>query len=751
MNGLPETLWTRYGLELLGVSSASWIMSVMFAILLVVALRPWPPRWQVARRPVSYASLLLLTAACLFWAWNLKWISDDAFISFRYANNWVDGHGLVFNPGERVEGYTNFLWTALVALGILIGISPGWLTVALGLGSLAANLLLTAQIAALLGPRRSAAALPIGSFLLGANYLFINYGTSGLETMFAAALVVLSVERAISRAPGSAGTAGVLAILAHPDHALFYAALAVAMGLGRDSRRALPRFLAPFAVIYLPYFVTRWVYYGSFFPNTYHAKSAGTSYFSQGFTYVVVTVVAAGVAAWLPLALAALRVHHRKLFGRFLLIAVPLYLLYVMKIGGDFMHGRLLVVMLPFGAVLVELGARHVMATRRRVLASAGLAFACASVLPVRLIHPHEKFFHIADERSFYPVETLRPLRIDSPYTHWSDRLLDALGTNLRGPLTATGCVGIIGYRTRYPMLDVFGLTDPEVARLPLDERGRPGHEKRAPAAMLLHRNVKLTDQLLFPPAYAQLTEIAPGRIPLHLVRYDRPVVDALRKAGENRFADMDDLLARYQPPAEQPGRFDCDLWFFETYYFSVNDGARDRFLQRLVEEGHLRASQAAFRSAASGSWTAIPTVDFSGVDTKWLRSGAAFADFPAKKPARGQGPIGGTVGPFANSFTAESGDRAEGVVQSPSFRIEGDVITLMVGGGHDSARLRVDLVVDDTAVDTATGCESELLSLRVWDVEAHRNHLARLVITDVQPGSWGHIIVDEVLQWRPR
>ncbi|MCX7840525.1 MAG: hypothetical protein N2559_13895, partial [Anaerolineae bacterium] len=39
---------------------------------------------------------------------------DDAYISFRYAQNALRGHGLVFNPGERVEGFTNFLWTALM-------------------------------------------------------------------------------------------------------------------------------------------------------------------------------------------------------------------------------------------------------------------------------------------------------------------------------------------------------------------------------------------------------------------------------------------------------------------------------------------------------------------------------------------------------------------------------------------------------------------------------------------------------------
>ena len=54
----------------------------------------------------------------------IRWTCDDAFISFRYARNLVRGHGLVFNPGEAVEGYTNFLWTLGLALGMILDIDP---------------------------------------------------------------------------------------------------------------------------------------------------------------------------------------------------------------------------------------------------------------------------------------------------------------------------------------------------------------------------------------------------------------------------------------------------------------------------------------------------------------------------------------------------------------------------------------------------------------------------------------------------
>ena len=57
--------------------------------------------------------------------WRVHWFTyDDSYISFRYAVNLADGHGLVYNPGEYIEGYTNFSWTVMVALGLKLGIDP---------------------------------------------------------------------------------------------------------------------------------------------------------------------------------------------------------------------------------------------------------------------------------------------------------------------------------------------------------------------------------------------------------------------------------------------------------------------------------------------------------------------------------------------------------------------------------------------------------------------------------------------------
>ncbi|MEO5618208.1 MAG: hypothetical protein ABIS67_10585, partial [Candidatus Eisenbacteria bacterium] len=74
---------------------------------------PWA--WIAAAVATTLTAWRLAALTSLFWA------QDDAYISFRYARNLLRGEGLVFNVGERVEGYTNFLWTVLSSIPMAMG------------------------------------------------------------------------------------------------------------------------------------------------------------------------------------------------------------------------------------------------------------------------------------------------------------------------------------------------------------------------------------------------------------------------------------------------------------------------------------------------------------------------------------------------------------------------------------------------------------------------------------------------------
>jgi len=124
-------------------------------------------------------------------ALQLSWTSDDAYISFRYARNLVNHLGLVYNAGERVEGYTNFLWTLWCALGLRLGIRPeSWANLS-GVACFAATI---ALLAALSWRRYRAgwplSAVPFAALALGVHRDACVFATGGLETALFTLLAV---------------------------------------------------------------------------------------------------------------------------------------------------------------------------------------------------------------------------------------------------------------------------------------------------------------------------------------------------------------------------------------------------------------------------------------------------------------------------------------------------------------------------------------------------------------------------------
>ena len=205
---------------------AALSLTALGALWLDRAIRGRPGAGRAWHRSLVVVAVLL----GLGLASTRLWLCDDAFISFRYARNFADGRGLVFNPGEWVEGYTNFLWT--LGLGIL-----GWLgadipTAALfgNLLAFAAALVLTADIARRAGPDPGGA--PLATLAVAASSAFAIYASSGLETMPAIALVLGAVR--LSMAPGRelwSGALMIAAALMRPDHLLFWGCLGLALAV----------------------------------------------------------------------------------------------------------------------------------------------------------------------------------------------------------------------------------------------------------------------------------------------------------------------------------------------------------------------------------------------------------------------------------------------------------------------------------------------------------------------------------------
>jgi arabinofuranosyltransferase len=222
-------------------------------------------------------------------------MDDDAFISFRYARNLVGGEGLTFNPGERVEGYTNFLWTVMHWLPERYGWSSPVFSQVVGIALMIATVAVTLRLARRLFGSESFAFLVALTLL--ANMTFLAYATGGLETMQQTLLVVsvaallLPVTDAarpheVARRVGAGLCAG-LAVLTRMDSAVLVTVWVLAYLVAQwrreseHTRRTATLFTSmlqiglPAAALVLPWFVWKLDYYGELLPNTFYAKSAG--------------------------------------------------------------------------------------------------------------------------------------------------------------------------------------------------------------------------------------------------------------------------------------------------------------------------------------------------------------------------------------------------------------------------------------------------------------------------------------------
>ena len=171
----------------------------------------------MSQRPMHtqvMVALLVIMVIFVVHAQSLDFTQDDAFISFRYVENFLDGRGLVFNPGERVEGYTNFLWIMLLSLFAGLGVDVIVISKLLGLASGCVALLLLYKTSTIVflgdngsrgharsireqAARQSRKTIAPGAlfalappFLLALNGTFAYWSISGLETsLFTMAVV----------------------------------------------------------------------------------------------------------------------------------------------------------------------------------------------------------------------------------------------------------------------------------------------------------------------------------------------------------------------------------------------------------------------------------------------------------------------------------------------------------------------------------------------------------------------------------
>jgi arabinofuranosyltransferase len=431
----------------------------------------------------SRTLILLLGAICLLILLiRTGWAAEDAYISFRVVANFLSGYGLTWNPGERVQVYTDPLF-------VFLTIAATWVSGSVYWSSVVISLALTMGTYFLLMYKREASAILIGTAMLLSSKAFMDFSVSGLEnpaTHLGIAAFCWAYWR--KREPLLLTLIASLTAVNRLDSILLFLPALLLVYYRQGWRVWKPALLGLTPLIAWELFSV--FYYGFLFPNTAYAKLGsgistpdlireGILYVVNGYQWDKVTVVsiAAGffLGTWFE--------EWPLVFG--LLISIA----YVVRIGGDYMSGRFLSA--PFVlacAILLQ----HARLRWKPTLALTAAILVLGLINPRPAITTTSSFgVGVADPMTdgitdfrlfFYPASGMLRWRrgLIWPEHYWSEK-----GEQLRKSgerVVVLRAAGAMPYHAGpgVHVIDVGALGDPLLARLPtVREKWRPGHYRR--------------------------------------------------------------------------------------------------------------------------------------------------------------------------------------------------------------------------------------------------------------------------------
>jgi arabinofuranosyltransferase len=453
-----------------------------------------------SRLPLARVATYIALAALMYSLVLCAWQCDDAYITFRTVRNFWAGWGLTWNPDERVQAYTHPLWMflSLAVYGVTREVFFSMTLVAIALTM--ATAIVLRHVSASSFQFATSVVVLIGSCA------FIDFSVSGLENPLLSLLLVASVVASLTSPSHRSEWLRALCLsgvfLTRQDAMLLVGPLWLALSL---QRRILWRSsilgLLPIAAWEL----FSLVYYGVWVPNTALAKLnvaiPPSRLLLEGFAYlhdsllndpITILMIAGAVLT------AAVRGGR---LPRLLALGAVLYVLYVVRIGGDFMSGRFL------GApLIIAVCAANLIPVKSTPASNLHWAWTSLAVLSVSyaVLWPSSplrstvdygrdyEFTPLANERAVYyrgtgllPVLVRYPeltaQKLPVPWTSTAEEGRDFVRSKQQ--ITVRTDVGIVGFLAgRKIVIDTPGLADPLLARIrfvPAPKGFRIGHYVR--------------------------------------------------------------------------------------------------------------------------------------------------------------------------------------------------------------------------------------------------------------------------------
>lgn len=443
----------------------------------------------------KWRSIIVVLAYAIFFLFN-AWASDDAYITFRVIDNFINGHGLVWNVGERVQAYTHPLWLFAVAM-------PAFLTGEIYYTAIAVSALLCfltlAQLQRTFWPNKSYQLLAL-AIVLSCSKAFSDYSSSGLEApLLYFLLTAFFIE--FCGVPGSSDTQltaksikllmlASLVFLTRMDAVLLVlpACSYILYQHRKESLSKICRSLSAGVWPAVVWLIFATIYYGFPFPNTAYAK-LGTGIplaelLHQSIYYYQDSLLRDPVTLpliFLGVVVASLsRISTQRLTA----LGIVLYLAYVCRIGGDFMSGRFFAVPFLASAILLLYSYKSYW---NKISALGALAY----IVLALLIPPNGKFFNgVTDEKAYYCHYSCFVFQSsDHSLVQFPWYRAGNAARSSAEKVTTAESVGFYAFAAgpEKQIIDLNGLADPLLARLPVSMNTSPdgqgwriGHFKRA-------------------------------------------------------------------------------------------------------------------------------------------------------------------------------------------------------------------------------------------------------------------------------
>jgi len=543
-----------------------------------------------------------------------QWLCDDAFITFRYFANLVHGSGIVFNPGERVEGYTNFLWGIWGALALVLGLNVETWSIVWGIIFYAASLIVLFLHTLDLQSETSHRLFPVATIFAAFHPDWQIYATSGLETSFQTFLLIFAFAMLFRKKPLfiTAGISAALATLTRQDSVLFFViAFLVLILFRRKQIRGIINFTTSYLILVVPFLIWRIWYYSDIFPNTYYAKSANLTWYSQGFFYIQLYfqkywIFGAGLLLAPISTLTWVKKRFEKDFWHdrlvpemlFATLFCAIYLWYLARVGGDFMFARMLVVLTPFLALALEFALLPIITgspgTSNSTIPISTKGILTVGILLILFVYQGSRWSGLGGKRGVYN-EWYVYHKFHPDWASESRRKAEVLNRYFAGLPVRIGFFGSEA-RMLFYMPDVqgveceTGLNDYFTAHLPLTTRGRIGHEKKPPIDYLINQRKV---QFVFAGHAADALQLR-NAIPNVKIRFDgiegvilywdQPLLMELKKRGAEFMdfpAEMDKYISRMDKMPQEKIKRDYSM--IKRFYFDPTpDRARELpFLHR--------------------------------------------------------------------------------------------------------------------------------------------------------------------------